>query len=315
MPSFCTIALDIGGTKIAYGLIPDSSPTSVIAPGRIPTQPAHSTAQQQVQLALRNAKEAAEAEGLHAIRVGIGSPGVVDTNTGIITYAGPTMPGWQGTQLYELVAEETGLPGIATNDVRAFGLGEYAYGGHSKYARVLFISLGTGLGGAVIDRGTLLNSPRATAGEFSELVTTDVFGHAHRAETVASGTGLTIYYNDIERGHTPEVGEISWRDLRESDVRLEDIPEHDAHFSRLLNGNLTGLGRTLGAIVTAFDVDALIIGGGIAQLGSSVLTPIREGLERGILMPNQSTPVFQASLGANSPLIGAAVLARTNLDK
>ena len=293
MPSFCTIVLDIGGTKIAYGLIPDSAPTTVVAQGRIPTQPGDSTAQQQVQLALSLALKAAEAEGLRAKRVGIGAPGVVDTATGIVTYAGPTMPGWQGTQLYNLVEEATGLPAIATNDVRAFGLGEYTHGGHLQYSRVLFISIGTGLGGAVIDRKTLLDSPRATAGEFSELVTGDVFGHAHRAETVASGTGLTIYYNDIAEGDVPQVGEIAWRELRESDIRLENVPENDAHFAKILDGNLSGLGRTLGAMVTAFDVDAVIIGGGMAALGERVLKPIRAGLEHGVLAPNRSTPVIR----------------------
>ena len=88
MPSFCTIALDIGGTKIAYGLIPDSSPTTVLAAGRIPTQPVDSTAQQQVQLALRTALESAATKGLQPVRVGIGAPGVVDTATGLVTYAG-----------------------------------------------------------------------------------------------------------------------------------------------------------------------------------------------------------------------------------
>ncbi|MGO3377831.1 MAG: ROK family protein [Corynebacterium casei] len=314
MPSFCTIALDIGGTKIAYGLIPDSSPTTVLASGRIPTQPADSTAQQQVQLALRTALESAAAEGLQPVRVGIGAPGVVDTATGLVTYAGPTMAGWQGTDLYALVQQATGLPGIATNDVRALGLGEYTHGGHDGFSRVLFISIGTGLGGAVIDRRTLLDSPHATAGEFSELVAADVFGYAQRAETIASGSGLTIYYNDVAAGQVPNVGEITWRDLRPTDIRLEDVAADDEHFAKILQGNLTGLGLTLGAIATAFDVDALIIGGGMAALGERVLNPLREGLTLGALAPNKSTPVIRANLGDNAPLIGAGVLATTNLD-
>lgn len=313
MPSFCTITLDIGGTKIAYGLIPDTQPTTVLALGRIPSQPANSTAHQQVCLALEKALAAAKTAGLEPARVGIAAPGVVDTATGIVTYAGATMPGWQGTNLYDLVFKETGLPNIATNDVRAFGLGEFKHGGHSDYSRVLFISLGTGLGGAVIDDRVLLTSPRATAGEFSELVTSDAFGYAQRAELVASGTGLTIYYNDIEEGHTPAIGEIAWRELEPTDTRLEDITEEDVHFESILKGNLTGLGQTLGAIVTAFDADAIIIGGGLASLGERVLEPIRAGLSSSALAPNKSTPVIRARLGDNSPLIGAGVLATTHL--
>lgn len=313
MPSFCTITLDIGGTKIAYGLIPDAQPTTVLSAGRIPSQPENSTAQQQVCVALREAVAAAQTVGLVPTRVGLAAPGVVDTAAGIVTYAGATMPGWQGTNLYDLVSEETGLPSIATNDVRAFGLGEYTYGGHTDYSRVLFISLGTGLGGAVIDDHTLLSSPRATAGEFSELVASDAFGYAQRAELVASGTGLTIYYNDIKKGHIPAPGEVAWRELTAKDTRLEDIADDDAHFATIANGNLAGLGRALGAIVTAFDVDAIIIGGGLAGLGERVLAPIRAGLSSSALEPNKSTPVIRARLGDNSPLIGAGVLATTHL--
>jgi glucokinase len=66
--------------------------------------------------------------------------------------------------------------------------------------------------------------------------------------------------------------------------------------------------------VTAFDVDALIIGGGMAALGERVLNPLREGLTLGALAPSKSTPVIRANLGDNAPLIGAGVLATTNLD-
>src|SRR5699024_6055009 len=115
MPSFCTITLDIGGTKIAYGLIPDTQPTTVLAPGCIPSQPANSTAHQQVCLALEQALAAAKTEGLNPGRVGIAAPGVVDTATGIVTYACASVPGWQGTIVYGWVCNETGLPSIDTN--------------------------------------------------------------------------------------------------------------------------------------------------------------------------------------------------------
>lgn len=301
MPRSCTLALDIGGTKIAYALVPDDAPETTLGSGRVSTQAGELSPTGQVRVALEaGASEAADL-GLAITRVGMGAPGVVRAPTGEITYNGDTITGWAGTDLRGLSRQVIDVPFAAHNDVRIWAYGEHLLGAghhHELSGRVLYVSLGTGVGGAVIDDGQLLSSPTATAGEFAEIICADHAGRAVRCENVASGTGLTRYYNTAAHSNLDLHGIMDRWYAGEELART------------VIAGNLLGFGRCLGALVTALDLSAVVLGGGVAGIGAPVRDPIREGISQTVLIPNRGVRLLTTELGTEAAVIAAACYAR-----
>lgn len=314
--STATLALDIGGTKIAYGIITDDDPTHVIAEGRVPSQPANGSIQEQVKVAVREAAESATASGITIARVGMGAPGVIKAPEGEVTYNGPTIPGWRGTNLTQLVHEVIDVPVVCHNDVRIWAYGEHHLGaGTQLHGRILYIALGTGVGGAVVDNGELLSGPSGSAGEVSELVCADFRGYADRAENIACGPSLARYYQVLSAN--PDAGRIEWTSPQDATIDLRGVLDKadngDALARNILDGNLAGLGRCLGALTSAFDLSGIVLGGGVVGIGARIVEPIERGIRETALVPNKDIPVLTSMLTGNAPLIAAAQYARDNV--
>lgn len=301
MPRTCTLALDIGGTKIAHALIPDDAPDTTLGSGRVSTQGAGLSPLEQTRAALEAGLQEAARLNVQIQRVGMGAPGVVRAPAGEIIYNGDTITGWAGSDLRGLTQSIIDVPFAAHNDVRVWAYGEHLLGAglrHALSGRVLYVSLGTGVGGAIIDEGQLLTGSTSTAGEFAEIICADHAGKAVRCENVASGTGLTRYYNSTA----------------DTNLTLHDIMKRwDAgeELARtIITGNLTGFGRTLGALTTLLDLAAVVVGGGVSGIGAPVLDPIREGISQTALVPNRGVHVLTTELGPDAAVIAAAQYAR-----
>ena len=305
-----TLALDIGGTKIAYGLIPDDHPFEIEAEGRVPSQPPGSTIAEQCELAV---KEALARASEPPTRVGIGAPGVVLAPQGEIVYNGATIAGWSGTNLTEIVHRHIKAPVACHNDVRIWAWGEHHLGaGQRLTGRVLYVSLGTGIGGAVIDHGELIDGPTGSAGEFSDLVAADCRGLADRVENIASGPSLARYYEVLSAN--PDAGRIPWTDPSEAAIELREVLARyeagDELARTVIDGNLFGLGAMLGPLASAFDVSGIVLGGGVSGIGSVITDPIKRGIRERALRPNKDIPVLTSALRGNAPLVAAAAYAR-----
>lgn len=310
----CTLALDIGGTKIAYGFIDDAHPTTIRHQGTVPSQPPGVLIADQVDLAIRQALEKAQ-----PTRVGIGAPGVVRAPGGEIIYNGGTIPGWAGTDLSGIVRRYTNAPVACHNDVRIWAYGEHHLGAGKDFpdhARLLYLSLGTGVGGAfIVPGGQLAAGPTGSAGEVSELVCADCRGMADRVENIASGPSLARYYATLAADPTHR-GRIPWADPNQCPVSLPEVMDRydagDALAKRIIEGNLRGLGRTLGALASALDLSGIVLGGGVSHIGARIIDPIAHGLKDAALTPNKNIPLVPSRLGAHAPLIAAAQYARDN---
>lgn len=308
-----TLAIDIGGTKIAYGFVADHDPLNVVGSGSVPSQPRGKRVVDQLDLAI---SEAISATGILPTRVGLGAPGVVRAPQGEIVYNGATIPGWAGTELRPIITRHTNAPIACHNDVRIWAYGEHQLGAGTKLSdgRVLYVSLGTGVGGAIIENGNLIDGPTGSAGEISEVVCSDFRGKADRVENIASGTSLARYYNTLSAN--PSAGRIPWSSPDPELPTLYDIVDRmrqgDELATQVIEGNLEGLGSCLGAINSALDLSAVVIGGGLISLGSTLMDPIRRGFDSSTLQPNRGTKLTVSTIGINSALIGAAAYARDN---
>ncbi|MBS5340303.1 MAG: ROK family protein, partial [Actinomyces sp. oral taxon 181] len=161
------LALDIGGTKVGWGIVEVGQNSTVVERGSIPTEASRGGAD----VAERICSLASSLKEAHpeASGVAIASAGVVDPVEGKIVSATDIMPGWGGTPLGKLVAQRTGLPVRVLNDVHAHGLGEATLGAGRPYSSVLSIAVGTGIGGALVEDGHVTFGSRGIAGHVGHI--------------------------------------------------------------------------------------------------------------------------------------------------
>ena len=287
------LGIDIGGTKIAAGLV--TSEGRVLRSARVPTPLTGGTAI--LNAALTLAREVAGAEALTAI--GIGTGGQVDAARGVIVAASELLPGWAGTDVAGAFGRAFGLPCAVDNDVNALAVGEARLGTGRGLSSVLFLALGTGVGGAWLRDGQVHHGATWTGGEFGHLyLTASEDAPRKTLEDWASGPGLARTYLELTR--QAATGEEIAR------AAAQD-PSGGAAQTIARTGEVLGFG--LASLANVFDPELIVIGGGLASLGDLLLGPARGVLARRGLPGPARCPVVVAELGAEASLVGAACLA------
>ncbi|KXB49568.1 ROK family protein [Corynebacterium sp. MC-04] len=328
-----TLALDIGGTKIAWGLIDDDAPRTVIAHGRVPSQPAGGNTADQLEVAVTealaapalsspelaagnvaSARTSSSTSENTIARVGVAAAGVIDPITATVTRAGATMPGWEGTDIAARIARHIDAPVFAHNDVRVWAFGEHTLCWRDEYphARLLYVSLGTGVGGAFVINDDLAAGNRGTAGEISELYCPHYGSGVARCEDVASGPKLVATYHEAISERDGQSG--SGRDVNPaSPSTVTDLLELERQGNSLatevLDRNLHGFGQMLGTLAMGIDLDAIILGGGVSGLGEAITRRIRDGVRSHLAYSVRPCDIRDSAL-REGPLVAAAVYAR-----
>jgi glucokinase len=144
------LGVDIGGTKIAAAVVDDAG---VVRGRQIVATPAAGGAAAVLRAGLdlsRRVLDWAAASGLDIAAVGVGSAGEVDADRGVVTYASGNLPGWAGLALADEFVVATGLPAVVDNVVNALALGESRFGAGRDFRDVLYVAVGTGVGGALV---------------------------------------------------------------------------------------------------------------------------------------------------------------------
>jgi glucokinase len=153
-PSGVFLALDIGGTKIAGGIV--DADGALLQRRAVPTEAAQGS-EQIVANALRLSKELLHSHGqvsqIPVLALGVGSVGQIDYPSGRVVLATASLPGWAGTCLKDALGAELGLSTFVENDANAAAYGEYRVGAAHGYRHVVCLTLGTGIGGGVIVDG------------------------------------------------------------------------------------------------------------------------------------------------------------------
>ena len=274
------IGIDIGGTHLRAARV--DSEGRVLESRRIPTRRA---AEAVLEDCLRLIAElrSTEVEG-----VGIGVPGRVDAGRRAVLSGGYV--DLSGMPFADRVAEGAGLPVDVENDAAMALLAEQAFGVARGLANVVMLTIGTGIGGAVLERGRLLRGRRA-AGQLGHLVVAPgglpcLCGRRGCLETVSSGTALGRLL--AEAGHLPG-------------TRLGDLAEGEAAAVR--EAWAGPLRRAVDSLVAALDPDLVVLGGGLGAEAAAALGALPSS-------PSwYSAPVRAAALGDEAGVIGAAVAA------
>ena len=301
------VAVDIGGTKIAAGVVTLGGEAPVVeAVEKVPTAAMEGgrAVLARVLEAIRGALARAEGE---VAGVGISSAGVIDPRTGDVTFANDLMPGWGGTALGAAVTKEFGLPCRVLNDVHAHALGEARWGGGRDAQSCLVVAVGTGIGGAFVERGQIMLGAHDEAGHIGHvccpaaagvLCSCGATGHL---EPVAAGPGIIDEY--VRLGGDATQADGTPMDGAEIDRRAA-AGDEAAKAAEARAGH--ALGEVLGSMCNMLDPTCVILSGSVAQCGPNWSGAMRESFLGQAMPPVQKTPVVDGELGGNAPLIGAA---------
>ncbi|UCM87409.1 ROK family glucokinase [Streptomyces marincola] len=308
-----TIGVDIGGTKIAAGLVDEAG--TILDTCQVATPPSPEGVIEAIADAIK-----AVGEGTSAEAVGIGAAGYVDDKRATVLFA-PNIA-WRHEALKDKIEQRVSLSVVVENDANAAAWGEYRFGAGTGHDDVVVITLGTGLGGGIIIGGRLHRGRFGVAGEFGHLrVVPDGLlcgcGSQGCWEQYASGRALVRYARQRATA-TPEAAKIL---LAEGDGTPEGIEgRHVSSAARqgdpVAIDSFRELARWAGAgladLASLFDPSAFIVGGGVSDEGDLVLDPIRKSFRRW-LVGSRYRPhaqVLAARLGGRAGLVGAADLAR-----
>ncbi|MFF4405579.1 ROK family glucokinase [Streptomyces sp. NPDC002536] len=308
-----TIGVDIGGTKIAAGVVDEEG--TILATCKVPTPPTPEGVIDAIADAVRTVSEGFEVEA-----VGIGAAGYVDDKRATVLFA-PNI-NWRHEALKDKVEQRVGLPVVVENDANAAAWGEYRFGAGQGHDDVICITLGTGLGGGIIIGNKLRRGRFGVAAEFGHIrVVPDGLlcgcGSQGCWEQYASGRALVRYARQRAQA-TPGNAEflLGLGDGTPEGIEGKHISLAARQGDPVAVDSFRELARWVGSgladLASLFDPSAFIVGGGLSDEGDLVLDPIRKSFRRW-LVGGQWRPhaqVLAAQLGGKAGLVGAADLAR-----
>lgn len=312
-----TIGIDLGGTKMSFGIIDDQG--NLTHHSRIPTQ---RTWDQMKTDIVTKVNHLVEIEP-NISSVGFGVAGLV-SNEGYVYYS-PNIPAFDnGEAVYEELSAILDLPLYIDNDNNCAGFAEVIFGKAKGFTNVLAIGLGTGIGGAVITKGKIMRGAHGFAGELGHW-TMDIDGPICACgqkgcyEALASGTALgQIAKRYSEQNEANLMLQIAGdADLITAQVVNKAINQGDSMALNALNEYANNVSRGLVSLTNIIDPDAIVLSGGVVVLGDLLLNPVSQyflkHIEGGPSRPMPS--IFIASLGQHAAVIGAGAYAMAHSER
>jgi glucokinase len=248
--------------------------------------------------------------------VGVGVPGLVNPQTGRVVISSD-LPAVVREDLRASLGQATGLPVALDNDANAGAFGEYAAGAGRGSRNMFYVTIGTGIGGALILDGRLWRGASGFAGEFGH-ITIDpegvdcACGNIGCLETVASAPNIVRRTHErLMRDSTSSLSRLGLnKNFTAADIAHEARNGDD--FAALMMAR-TGryIGTAIAAVINLLNTERVVLGGGVMDAGELILNPIIEEARRRSFQPNfESTQIVAATLGPDAVPIGAALLAR-----
>lgn len=243
----------------------------------------------------------AEHLGESSLAAGVAVPGIVDADRGIAVYAANL--GWRDVPMRALLAERLGgVPVALGHDVRTGGLAEGRIGAGKGADRFLFVPLGTGIAGAIGIAGSIEAGAHGYAGEIGHIVVRPDgpdcgCGQRGCLETLASAAAVTRAWAAASGDPDADAADCA-----------KAVESGDERAARVWQDAVDALAAGLVTALTLLDPRTLIIGGGLAEAGETLFTPLRAAVEERVTF--QKLPaIVPAALGDTAGCLGAGLLA------
>ncbi len=301
--SRCAIGIDVGGTSARIALAGDQGKLLLRLSSRTGLTASGEKLVDSFERGVRSALEFAGQSGLPVAGIGLAMPGLIDEK-GCVT-GSCNLPGLNGVPVGRLLEKKFGLPVRMENDVSAAAFGEFHFGGHAGSSRrLLFLSIGTGIGGGMIVEGKLLRTARGCLGDPGHIIV-DASGQSPCRcggngclEAVASGWAL------VERAQRLGASDPSPKKI------FECARAGDSTMSQLVLKAAGCVGVGLASLCVLLNPDTVALGGGVAmEAGESFREEAARTLRaHGSPLFSKDVRVVAARVGASAGLLGAAAL-------
>ena len=305
------IGVDVGGTKIA---------AAVVTPeGEILNEVRYPSSGPKERLLSSMARSVNEVrDGFEVGGICLAVPGTVSAEENKIIDA-PNLHAIENIPLKDELEERTGLTTTVENDANAAAWGEFRFGAGSEVSHLIFITLGTGVGGGVISHGVLLRGAQGAGGEMGHITIQATgprcgCGNHGCLEAMASGTAIARRAREVA-SEKPDsaLGQLAV----ERAVLGEDVAglarQGDEAAISVLRETGVWLGIGLAGFVNIFNPEVIAIGGGAARAGDLILDAARHEVRLRAMSPSRNlVEIKEATLGAESGVLGAAALARNS---
>jgi glucokinase-like ROK family protein len=246
--------------------------------------------------------------------VGVSVPGPVVTEMGMVM-APPIMPGWDRFPIRDTLEKLWNVPITLNNDADLGALGEWAFGAGRGEKNVVFIKVGTGIGAGLIINKQIYVGTTGSAGEIGHLTIDEngplcTCGNHGCLEAFASGRAIEIQAQKlVASGKRTLLADPNLKRIRVHDV-AEAARRGDLAAQEILNRSGTFIGIAIAGLINIINPSVVIIGGGVAEVGDLLTTPIRKMVrERSLHVSEHAVRITTAMLGRRSTLIGTIVQA------
>lgn len=319
MPEQLIVGIDIGGTKVAGGLV--NMKGRLVKSVIVPTEARGGFKSSFGQITHVIEQLISRAGGKeNIVGVGMCAPGPLNQTTGLVLNP-PNLPGWRNVPLARLVTKEFGLPAKVENDANAAGLAEVLFGAAVGYNDIFYVTVSTGIGTGVIINRQVYHGKNGVAGEGGH-VSIDYrspyrcgCGTLGCIEALAAGPGMVrrarvrleqehtapSMLREETRGHLSQITPKLIEDCaRKGDAVAKEIIEQTGFY----------LGVWLAGMMTVLDPEAIVIGGGVARIGKPLFRKIRETIPQYTINRKFAvkTPLLPAKLEKHVGVYGAAAL-------
>jgi glucokinase len=320
MPARHAIGVDIGGTKIYAGIV-DLETGKTIATARKATRPDKGVDffVQRVGDVLEELVTHAKSSGIDLMPgVGIGLAGQVDRERGIVLGAPNLATGLVNLDLDKAIGDRLSRRVVLGNDVEVAAYGEQVFGAGRGCTDFVYISVGTGIGGAIVRNGAMWRGATGTAGEIGHTVVQyngrfcGCGGRGH-LEAYASRTAITrVIQAEMERGRPSKLSELLRPDDPEirSKMLAKSVEDKDELVIEALDEGADYLGAGVGSVISFANPDRIILGGGLIEAVPRFYErAVMRSREVALVIAGRQVDITRTKLGDDSGIVGAAWMA------
>lgn len=297
------VGIDLGGTFIKFALVSDSGEVIFTSKLAIGSSSTRDDILETIRKAIDMSMEVASHKSLPVSGIGIGSPGVCCD--GVVVGGADNLNGWVDVHLSEMFSSKFNLPVLIDNDANVMGLGEAVFGAAQNCTDVIFLTVGTGIGGAIVADGKLYGGYKNRGTEMGH-VTIDHKGIACNCggrgclEAYASTGALLRQYAEATGKNESELDGF---------YLVQQFKEGEEAAVKCMEEHTDYLGHGIAGFINTFAPQKVVIGGGISEAGQFYIDMIKKSA-MGYAMPDcaANTDVVAATLGNMAGCLGAASL-------